>query len=226
MNGFGKTQIPRLQLQPTHFYWTSSLTLSLPHSNSRLMIAFTPLKRSFFALRSCQAKGVRMQAQKACEPETGKEAPSEHEVSEPPSTPQQSELPVTKETTNDVNQPLAHPFVKAKDAIYSPLTSDNVAMKPKPPPVKKPEVMYRTSAPIYDPQVASDIYSRTMNSQITLTQRKLLSLSPEVRSQVCEATSNQQVPWVSAQTAPTDQNFVDAITSIEPDDEEIGRAHV
>ena len=100
-----------------------------------------------------------MQAQKACEPETGKEAPSEREVSEPPSTPQQSELPVTKETTNDVNQPLAHPFVKAKDAIYSPLTSDNVAMKPKPPPVKKPEVTYRTSAPIYDPQVASDIYS-------------------------------------------------------------------
>ena len=46
-NGFGKIQIPRLQLQPTHCYWTSSLTLSLPHSNSRLMIAFTPLKRSF-----------------------------------------------------------------------------------------------------------------------------------------------------------------------------------
>ena len=59
-----------------------------------------------------------------------------------------------------------------------------------------------------------------MNSQITLTQRKLLSLSPEVRSQVREATSNQQVPWVSAQTAPTDQNFVDAITSIELEDEE------
>ena len=92
-------------------------------------------------------------------PETGKEAPSECEVSEPPSTPQQSELPVTEETTNDVNQLLAHPFVKAKDATYSPPTSDNVMAKLRPLPVKKPEVMYRTSAPIYDLQVASDIYS-------------------------------------------------------------------
>ena len=63
-----------------------------------------------------------------------------------------------------------------------------------------------------------------MNSQITLMQRELLSLSPEVRSQVCEATSNRRVPQVSAQTAPTDQNFVDAITSIELDDEEGDRA--
>ena len=91
--------------------------------------------------------------------ETGKEAPSEHKVSKPPSAPQQSEVPVTKEITNDVNQPLAHPLVKAKDATYSPPTSDNVVAKLRPLPVKKPEVMYRTSAPIYDLQVASDIYS-------------------------------------------------------------------
>ena len=80
-------------------------------------------------------------------------------MSEPPSTPQQSEVPVTEEVTNDVNQPLTHLFAKAKDATYSLPTSDNVAMKPKPPPAKKPEVTYRTSALIYDPQVTSDIYS-------------------------------------------------------------------
>ena len=51
-------------------------------------------------------------------------------------------------------------------------------------------------------------------------QCELLSLLPEVRSQVHEATSNQWVPWVSAQTAPTNQNFVDAFTSIELEDEE------
>ena len=111
-------------------------------------------------------------------------------MSEPLSAPQQSELPNTEETTNNVNQLLTHPFAKAKDATYSPPTSDNVTAKPKPPPVKKPGVTYRTSAPIYDLQVASDIYSRTMNLQITLTQRELSSLSPEVRSQVREATSN------------------------------------
>ena len=148
------------------------------------------LEKELFALRSHQEKGVRTRAQKAREPETGKEVPSEREVSKPPSAPQHSEFPIIEEITNDVNQPPTHPFAKAKDATYSPPTSENVAAKPKPPPTKKPEVTYRTSAPIYDPQVASDIYSRTMNSQITLTQRELLSLSPEVRSQVHEATSN------------------------------------
>ena len=59
-----------------------------------------------------------------------------------------------------------------------------------------------------------------MNSQITLTQHELLPLLPEVRSQVHEATSIQQIPWVSTQTAPTNQNFVDTITSIESEDEE------
>ena len=117
------------------------------------------LEKELFALRSRQEKGVRTRAQKAREPETGEEAPSERKVSEPPSAPQQSEVPVTEEITNDVNQLPTHPFVKAKDATYSPLTSDNVATKPKPPPAKKPEVTYRTSALIYDPQVTSNIYS-------------------------------------------------------------------
>ena len=117
------------------------------------------LEKELFDLRSRQEKGVHMQAQKVCELEPGKVAPLEHEASEPLSAPQQSEVPVTKEITNDANQPPTHPFAKAKDATYSPPTSDNVAAKLKPPPVKKPEVTYRTSALIYNLQVASNIYS-------------------------------------------------------------------
>lgn len=49
--------------------------------------------------------------------------------------------------------------MKAKDAMYSPPTLDNIAMKPKPLPVKKQEVMYRTSAPIYNLQVTSNMNS-------------------------------------------------------------------
>ena len=78
-----------------------------------------------------------MRAQKACEPETGKEVPSEREVSKPQSASQQSEVPIIEEITNDVNQPPTHPFAKAKDATYSPPSSDNVATKPKPPPDRK-----------------------------------------------------------------------------------------
>ena len=117
------------------------------------------LEKELFALHSRQEKGICTRAQKVQELETGKEVSSECEVSKPPSAPQQSEVPVTEEITNDVNQPPTHLFVKAKNATYSPLTSDNVAAKPKPPPVKKLEVMYRTSTLIYDPQVTSNIYS-------------------------------------------------------------------
>ena len=117
------------------------------------------LEKELFALCSHQEKGVRTQAQKVHEPEPEKDAPLECKVSEPLSAPQQSEVPVTKEITNNANQPPTHPFTKAKDMTYSPPTSDNVATKLKPPPVKKPEIMYRMSAPIYDLQVASDIYS-------------------------------------------------------------------
>ena len=84
-----------------------------------------------------------------------------------------------------------HPFTRAKDAAYAPPTTNNVAAKPKPVPPKKPDVLLRTAAPVYDPKVASAVYVHTMDSQITITQRELLSLSPEVRNQVCEATSNQ-----------------------------------
>ena len=82
------------------------------------------------------------------------------------------------------------PFTRAKDAAYAPPTTNNVAAKPKPAPPKKPDIPLRTAAPVYDPQVASAVYARTMDSQITITQRELLSLSLEVRNQVWEATSN------------------------------------
>ena len=96
----------------------------------------------------------------------------------------------TPEEVNDDHEPPVHPFTRAKDAAYAPLTTNNVAVKPKPAPPKKPDVPLRTAALVYDPQVASAIYACTMDSQITITQRELLSLSLEVRNQVREVTSN------------------------------------
>ena len=55
--------------------------------------------------------------------------------------------------------------------------------------MKKAEPAYRTHAPIYDGKIAADVYDHAMAASVTLTQRELLSLSPEVRSQVREATS-------------------------------------
>ena len=79
------------------------------------------------------------------------------------------------------------------DATYAPPINHNFAAAPKPQPPKKADPAYKTSAPIYDRKVTTDIYDRAMDAQVTLTQRELLLLSPEVRAQVREATSNKRV---------------------------------
>ena len=111
-----------------------------------------------------------------------KESPSKQRV-EPP----QSSL---FDRNHDDEEEVVHPHAGAPDATYAPPVNRNYAAVPKPPPAKKPETAYKTSALIYDGKIATDIYDRTMAMQVTLTQRELLSLSPEVRAQVREATSN------------------------------------
>ena len=99
-------------------------------------------------------------------------------------------LPTTPEEANNNEELLIHPFTRAKDAVYALLTTNNFGVKPKPSPLKKPDVPLKTTTPIYDPQVASMVYAQTMDSQITITQQELISLSLGVRNQVCKATSN------------------------------------
>ena len=96
--------------------------------------------------------------------------------------------------------------------------TDNVAAKLKPPLPKKPKGSYKTTALIYDPKVASEVYMCTMDSQITLTQHELLLLSPEVRNQVREATTNQRVTRAGAPAASTDNNLLDMLAGMEVDD--------
>ena len=87
-------------------------------------------------------------------------------------------LPAALEEVDNDEEPLVHPFARAKDTAYAPLTTNNVAAKPKPAPPKKPDMPLRTTAPVYDLQVASTVYVCTMDSQITITQCELLLLSP------------------------------------------------
>ena len=101
--------------------------------------------------------------------------------------------PSTATTTVDTPvDPPVHPFAEVPDAIYAPPTDRNFGTLPKPPAPRKPEPAYRTLPPVYDEKIAIDVYRRAMVSQVTLTQRELLSLSPEVRSQVREATLSKR----------------------------------
>ena len=145
------------------------------------------LKKELFALRTCQQdRGTCIRAQKACNQELVAEAPAASNTSAPVPTamPRQSEAITSEGNTNHTLQPLIHPFAHVKDASYSLPTTDNVAAKLKPPLPKRPEGSYKTTTPICDLKVTSEVYACTMDSQITLTQCKLLLLSPEVRDQV------------------------------------------
>jgi hypothetical protein len=74
-----------------------------------------------------------------------------------------------------------------------PPQSRNVAALPKPA-NKKPEPAYRTYPPIHDADIATSIFNRSLDVPVTITQRELLSISPEVRSQYREATTTKRNP--------------------------------
>jgi hypothetical protein len=87
-----------------------------------------------------------------------------------------------------------HPFRNAQDATYIPPQDRNVGALPKPAAPKKAEPAYRTLPPIHDQSIATDVYNRSLNTPVTITQRELLSLSPEVRAQLRDAVTTRRIP--------------------------------
>nr|GAT45998.1 predicted protein [Mycena chlorophos] len=117
--------------------------------------------------------------------------PANHPAVDQPSVPRI----LTRPAAAPVPQQPEHPFAQARDAAYAPPRDRNLGARiPNPPAAtKKPEVAYRTTAPIYDEKIASEVFGRSMDAPVTLTQRELLSLSPEVRAQVRDATTSRRV---------------------------------
>ena len=95
------------------------------------------------------------------------------------------------------NQPRTfpeHPYKNARDAVYIPPTNRNIGVQVKP--VINPrrnEAAYRALPPIHNPAIAVEVYKRSMDAPITITQRELLSLAPEIRSQVRDSTITRRV---------------------------------
>ena len=86
-----------------------------------------------------------------------------------------------------------HPYQKARDAAYAPPVNRNVGAAAKPIAPNRAEPAYKTLPPVHDPNIAAEVYKRSMEAPITITQRELLSLAPEVRSQVREVTTTRRV---------------------------------
>lgn len=88
-----------------------------------------------------------------------------------------------------------HPYQNAKDAAYAPPATRNVGAPAKAPVAsRRPDGAYKTLPAVHDPSIAADVYKRSMEAPITITQRELLSLSPEVRSQVRDVTTTRRIP--------------------------------
>lgn len=131
--------------------------------------------------------------------------------------------PLPAQTSSPQLEPPLHPYAEARDAAYAVPQARNFGALPKPAAPKKPEPAYRTLPPIYDGKIASEVYDRAMAASVTLTQRELLSLSPEVRSQVREATSakriaNNETNPKEINTLEKDDDLAAALDDIEPGD--------
>jgi len=117
----------------------------------------------------------------------------------------------TVSTSNSQPTIPEHPYRNARDAAYAPPVNRNVAAPYKPSNDKRPEPAYKTLPPVHDPTIAANVYKRSMDAPITITQRELLSMSPEVRSQYRDSTTTRRMPYNNGNTA---QNYLKMETGV------------
>ena len=89
-----------------------------------------------------------------------------------------------------------HPFRNAKNVAYTLPSTMNIGTQNKAPsaPYKCTDPAYRTLPPVHDPAIATSVFQHSMEAPFTITQRELLSLSPEVCSQVRDSTTMHRIP--------------------------------
>jgi len=115
----------------------------------------------------------------------------EEESTTPDKQPPRQPTPTATIPTRQPEAAPEHPYRNARDAAYIPPVARNVGAQDKN--AKKVEPAYKTLPPVHDPEIAANVYKRSMEAPITITQRELLSLSPEVRSQVRECTTTRRI---------------------------------
>ena len=85
-----------------------------------------------------------------------------------------------------------HPYRNIREGNYG-IQQGNLPVKPNQVTAKKPEPAYRILPAIHDPAIAAKVYTRALEAPVTISCQELLSLSPEVRSRVRDATSAKRV---------------------------------
>ncbi|KAF7359866.1 hypothetical protein MVEN_00712100 [Mycena venus] len=138
---------------------------------------------------------TRAQAKRALEHKNADDAPDRtippttQTPAAPAPAPTPADAPAAPPTQAATNSP-QHPFANARDAAYAPPKDRNLGL----PDTTKSGPAYCTTAPIYNEKDASEVFKSSMNAPVTITQRQLLSIAPEVRSLTREATTSHRAP--------------------------------
>ena len=105
----------------------------------------------------------------------------------PTSSPEQDASRAKTGKAPENPQKLTHPYASIPDTTHGVLLGQTRPAVKEPAPARQ-ELGYQNTVNIYDLQIAKAVYERAMETPITVTQRKLLSLAPEMRAQVTDAT--------------------------------------
>jgi hypothetical protein len=119
--------------------------------------------------------------------------------------------PNAKEREGRATDPL-HPFANIPENNYQPPNDKVFAAKPP----QNKDATYRTVAPIQNPRIVNEVYSRSMTTPyITLTSEELLSLAPDVRQKMRDAITPKRVSINSLTTSAA------LLTKTQPETEEV-----
>jgi hypothetical protein len=123
---------------------------------------------------------------------TGEEAPDAYQQEAPLSG--TSESSTIKKGKNPENREPTHPYATVPDAINGTVPGPAARTMTRDPPTLKNDTTYTTTIKVHNPQITKTVYEHAMETPITITQRELLSLSPEVRAQIVNITIKKRVP--------------------------------
>src|SRR6266404_6371009 len=85
-------------------------------------------------------------------------------------------------------EPATHPFTTDKQAEEPRVTKPGELIVQR-----CPDVAYTTTAKIYDEQTVHKVYERILQLPVTLTQRELLLLTPELHTQIVDTTIKRHI---------------------------------
>ena len=136
-------------------------------------------------------------------------APQLPQRDRPPHIAQQDSA--ANEQSRRSQEPL-HPYAAVPDATNGPTLG---AARPaaREPTDRRQEQAYSTTAKVHDPRVAKTVFDRAMEMPVTVTQRELLSLAPEIRTQVADITVRKRV-----QREPFMQAMIEEVDSDDDDE--------